>query len=121
MGVVYYANYLVYMEVGRVEYLRQHGHAMSDVDEKVRMPVVESAVKYVKPARLDDLLVVKTRVGELRRASFSFSYEITRAETEDLIATGLTRHACWDPKTGKMMPVPGWLRAVLTADHGRSS
>lgn len=119
MGIVYYANHLVYMEVGRVEYLRQHGHAMSDVDQKIRMPVVESTVKYVKPARLDDLLVVKTRAGELRRASFSFSYEIVRAETGELIATGLTRHACLDPKTGKMVSLPDWLRAVLAADTGR--
>jgi acyl-CoA thioester hydrolase len=118
MGIVYYANHLVYMEVGRVEYLRHHGHAMSDVDEKIRMPVVESTVKYLKPARLDDLLVVKTWVGELRRASFSFSYEITRAETGELIATGQTRHACWDPKTGKMIPVPNWLKAVLVVETG---
>ena len=119
MGIVYYSNYLVYMEVGRVEYLRQHGHAMSDVDGKIRMPVVESTVKYVKPARLDDLLVVRTSVGELRRASFSFAYEITRAETGELIATGLTRHACLDPETGKMVSIPDWLRPVLAAGTDR--
>jgi acyl-CoA thioester hydrolase len=116
MGVVYYANHLVYMEVGRVEYLRQRGHAMSDVNEKIHMPVVESSVKYVKPARLDDLLRVTTWVGELRRASFSFSYEIAHAETGELIATGQTRHACWDPETGKMIPLPDWLKAILGAD-----
>jgi acyl-CoA thioester hydrolase len=114
MGVVYYANHLVYMEVGRVEYLRQRGHAMSDVNEKIHMPVVEAMVKYVKPARLDDLLRVKTWVGELKRVSFTFSYEIAHADTGELIATGQTRHACWEPKTGKVIPVPDWLKAVLT-------
>jgi acyl-CoA thioester hydrolase len=119
MGVVYYANHLVYMEVGRVEYLRQRGHAMSEVNAKVHMPVVEAFVKYVKPARLDDRLRVRTRVRDLRRASFTFSYELAHAGTGELIATGETRHACWDPKTGKMIPVPDWLRAVLTEADGR--
>ena len=116
MGVVYYANYLVYMEVGRVEYLRQHGHAMSDVNEKIHLPVVECSVKYVKPARLDDLLTVRTWVEDLRRASFCFCYEIVHAETGEPIATGQTRHACWDPKTGKMTSLPDWLKAVMAAD-----
>ena len=118
MGVVYYANYLVFMEVGRVEYLRRRGHAMVDVNAKIHMPVVESSVKYVRPARLDDLLVVKTWVGELRRASFSFGYEITRAETGELIATGQTLHACWDPKTGKVVPLPDWLKAIMVVESG---
>ena len=116
MGVVYYANYLVYMEVGRVEYLRQHGHPMSEVDEKIHMPVVEASVKYVKPARLDDLLTVKTWVGELGRASFGFRYEIARGETGEIIATGQTRHACLDPKTGRLVPLPEWLRSVMSVD-----
>src|SRR6266699_2131057 len=64
MGVVYYGNYLTYFEVGRVEFLRQHGLPMSEVDRKVRLPVVEACVKYVKPARLDDLLEVRCWIGE---------------------------------------------------------
>ena len=59
MGVVYYSNYLTYFEVGRVEFLRQHGYPISDVDRKLHMPVVEASVRYVKPARLDDLLRVR--------------------------------------------------------------
>ncbi|HET9853636.1 MAG TPA: YbgC/FadM family acyl-CoA thioesterase, partial [Methylomirabilota bacterium] len=54
MSVVYYGNYLTYFEVGRVEFLRQHGFPMSAVDRKVHLPVVEATVRYVKPARLDD-------------------------------------------------------------------
>ena len=78
MGVVYYANYLTYFEVGRVEFLRQHGLPMSAVDRKVRMPVVEASVRYVKPARLDDLLRVRCWIGERKRASFVFRYEVRR-------------------------------------------
>lgn len=112
MRVVYYSHYLDYFEVGRVEYLRQHGHPISEVDAKLHMPVVEALVKYVKPARLDDLLEVKCWIGEKRRASFTFSYEV-RNESRELIASGYTRHACADPATGKLVPLPDWLEALV--------
>ena len=115
MKIVYYGNYLTYFEVGRVEFLRQHGHPMSEVNGKLHMPVVETYVKYVKPARLDDLLEVKCWISEKRRASFTFSYEI-RNEASQLVATGYTRHACADPATGKMVALPGWLGAMMDAE-----
>ena len=116
MGIVYYANYFVYMEVGRVEYLRQHGQPMAQVDRKIHMPVVDASCHYLKPARLDDLLRLTCRVSERKRASFTFAYEITHAETGELIATGETRHACWDPQTQKMIPIPDWLKAMMAED-----
>ena len=112
MRVVYYANYLTYFEVGRVEFLRQQGLPMSEVDEKVHLPVVEATVRYVRPARLDDLLDVRCWVSERRRASFRFEYEIRNA-AGDTIATGSTLHACWDPVTSKMIAVPAWLVAIM--------
>lgn len=118
MGVVYYANYLVYFEVGRVEFLRQNGFPMAEVDRKVHMPVVEASVRYVKAARLDDLLRVRCWIGERKRASFLFRYEIRHAETGDLIATGDTRHACWHPETQKMVAIPEWLGALLVPEPG---
>jgi acyl-CoA thioester hydrolase len=112
MSVVYYGNYLTYFEVGRVEYLREHGQPMSLVDKRIHMPVVEAHVRYHRPARLDDLLEVTSRVSERKRASFTFSYEI-RSEAGELIATGYTRHACLDPATSRMVPVPEWLRQIM--------
>ena len=112
MSVVYYGNYLTYFEVGRVEYLRQAGLPMSEVNERVHLPVVEAFVKFVKPARLDELLEVTSRVSERKRASFTFAYEI-RNEAKELVATGYTLHACWDPATSKMIPVPDWLREIM--------
>ena len=76
MKVVYYGNYLTYFEVGRVEFLRQQGLPMSEVDRRVHMPVVEATVRYVRPARLDDLLDVACWISERKRASFRFAYEI---------------------------------------------
>jgi acyl-CoA thioester hydrolase len=113
MGVVYYGNYLTYFEVGRVEFLRQHGLAMSEVDRKVRMPVVEASVRYLRPARLDDLLRVRCWIGERKRASFVFRYEIRQAEGDAVVATGETRHACWHPETQRPIPIPDWLEPLL--------
>lgn len=117
MGIVYYGNYLTYFEVGRVEYLRQTGHPMSEVDTRLHMPVVEAYVKYVKPARLDDLLEVRCWISEKRRASFTFSYEI-REEAREVIATGYTRHACADPATGRLIALPDWLGALMDVEAG---
>jgi acyl-CoA thioester hydrolase len=112
MKVVYYGNYLTYFEVGRVEFLRQQGLAMSEVDRRVHMPVVEATVRYVRPAHLDDLLDVRCWVSERKRASFRFGYEIVR-DAAETVATGSTLHACWDPATSRMIAVPEWLSAIM--------
>jgi acyl-CoA thioester hydrolase len=112
MSVVYYGNYLTYFEVARVEYLRERGLPMSVVDRRVHMPVVEACVHYAKPALLDDLLRVTSRVSERRRASFTFKYEIHNGAGE-LVASGHTRHACWDPATQKMIALPDWLKEIM--------
>lgn len=112
MKVVYYGNYLTYFEVARVEFLRQQGHAMSDVDQKVRMPVVEASVRYHQPALLDELLEARCWIAERKRASFRFGYELLN-ERGERVATGATLHACWDPTTSKMIAVPDWLAASM--------
>jgi acyl-CoA thioester hydrolase len=112
MRVVYYGNYLTYFEVGRVEFLRQQGLPISEVDQKVHLPVVEATVRYVRPARLDDLLDVRCWVSERRRASFRFGSDI-RNEAGEAVATGATLHACWDPATSRMIAVPDWLVAIM--------
>jgi len=112
MKVVYYANYLTYFEVGRVEYLRQQGLTIAEIDRRLHMPVVEARVRYVRPAQLDDLLEVRCWISERKRASFTFGYEIV-SEAGETIATGSTLHACTDPATGKMTGVPAWLQAIM--------
>ena len=109
MKVVYYGNYLTYFEVGRVEFLRQQGLTMSEVDQRVHIPVVEALVRYRKPARLDDLLEVRCWISERKRASFRFTYEILN-EVGQAVATGSTLHACQDPATNALVAVPSWLR-----------
>jgi acyl-CoA thioester hydrolase len=117
MKVVYYGNYLTYFEVGRVEYLRQGGHSIAEVDAKLHIPVVEATVRYVKPARLDDLLEVRCWISERKRASFTFAYEIVD-EAGETIATGSTLHACLDPATGKLTAVPSWMQQMMPVVDG---
>jgi acyl-CoA thioester hydrolase len=117
MRVVYYGNYLTYFEVGRVEYLRQVGMPISEVDRRVHMPVVEAQVRYVRPARLDDLLHIQCWISERKRASFRFAYQI-RNEAGETVATGHTLHACWDPDTSRMIAVPPWLAALMPVVAG---
>src|SRR5437879_13322024 len=100
MKVVYYGNYLTYFEVARVEFLRQQGHAISDVDKKVHMPVVEAVVRYHKPALLDDMLQARCWIAERKRASFSFGYELVRGSGER-VASGWPHHARWERATSK--------------------
>src|SRR2546427_2252792 len=111
MQIVYYGNYLTYFEVGRVEFLRAQGLPMSDVDRKVHLPVVEAVVRYVRPARLDDLLEVRCWGSERRRGSLPFSYQIV-GEGGATGATGSTPHARPDPATSKKIAPPPWPRGV---------
>jgi acyl-CoA thioester hydrolase len=113
MQVVYYGNYLTYFEVARVEFLRQHDRPISEVNTKLHMPVAEAHVKYLRPARLDDLLEVRCWISDKKRASFRFDYEV-RNEDQELLASGFTRHACLDPATGRMIAIPDWLQSVMT-------
>ena len=119
MKVVYYGNYLTYFEVARVEFLRQQGHAMSEVDQKVRMPVVEASVRYHKPAVLDELLEARCWIAERKRASFRFGYDLLNEQGER-VATGFTLHACWDPSSSKMIAVPDWLARIMPVHVGGS-
>lgn len=110
MGVVYHANYLAFFEVGRVEAMRQIGIEYARVIEQgLHLVVIEASMKYVMPARFDDLLLVETHVDEIGAARFAFDYRVTRAPEGDLIASGRTRHACLDAARMRPVRLPAWL------------
>jgi acyl-CoA thioester hydrolase len=111
-GVVYYAHYLVYFEVARVEALRRLGVPITEVEARgVLMPVVEARVKYIRPAQLDDLLDVSLSVAGIGPASFAFDYEVRREGL--LLATGWTRMATVERDSGRAMPLPAWVRELF--------
>lgn len=97
MGIVYYANYFVYFEIGRVEYLRAKGMSYKGLEERgLRIPVLKAGCEYKRPARYDDVLRVRARLVGINRVRLSFAYEIFRDEDGELLVTGSTEHAFVD-------------------------
>lgn len=97
MGVVYYANYLRWFELGRSELLRRAGIPYSDIERRgVHFPVAEATCRYFNSARYDDLVTIETRLTAVRRASLTFTYRITDDTGGTLLASGSTKHACVD-------------------------
>ena len=111
MGIVHHANYLLYFEAGRVEWLRRRGVTYAVWASKgVHLPVVEAQAHYVMPAKFDDVLDVETTLAELRTVSMKFAYRITCGGKR--IAEGSTRLGCIDANH-KLLRIPEDLRQVL--------
>jgi len=94
MGVVYYANYLIWMELGRAEYCRAAGIRYRDmeVDDGVLLAVVEAHCRYLSPARYDEEVAVKTWVAKANLRMVEFQYDIRDAQTGRRLASGETKH-----------------------------
>ena len=113
MGVVYYANFLVYFEMGRTEYLRSLGLPYSELEkEHVYFPVVEANCRFRAPAKYDDILIIQTWVSELKYATVEFSYRVIRESDNSLIAEGSTKLACLNASR-KPAPMPEKLKELL--------
>lgn len=106
MGVVYYANYLNWFEMGRTEFCRKYGMPYVDWEEEgVFMPVVEVGCRYKHPARYDDLIRVNTYLKEVKPYSLSFEFEVYRDSDDVLLAKGFTKHGFCD-RRGKLLKKP---------------
>ena len=124
MGIVYYANYLVWFEIGRVELLRSLGLAYSQLekDHQCILPVVEATCRYKSPALYDDQILIETRPSLLRRSVLKFAYRILRKGEDGgepkLLAEGETVHVVCDDQLNKK-PLPpehdAALRAMMSA------
>ncbi len=114
MGIVYYSNYFVYFEMGRIEFLRNFGIAYSEIEkEDIFLAVSEAHCKYKSPAMFDDLLIVKTYLSKIKLARIEFCYEIRRVNEKNLIAEGSTLLACLG-KNKKPIAIPDKIRDALT-------
>lgn len=112
MGVVYYANYLVYFERGRTEFLRSCGVPYRAMEERgVLLPVIEAACRYIRPARYDDELTILTRMPEAEGARIMMQCEVWR--DSEKLAEGYTWHAAVAPN-GKPCRLPPELLAILS-------
>jgi acyl-CoA thioester hydrolase len=107
MGVVYHANYFVWFEVGRVELMRALGfeYKLMEKEDDCHIVVVDAQCRFVKPARYDDVLRVRTRITEALNRMIRYSYELFRDADNELLATGETRHiVCGSNGKPKMLP-----------------
>jgi len=113
MGVVYYANYLVWFEVGRTEWLRQTGWSYREMEEDgVALPVIEAHCEYRQPLRYDDEVAIATKALLVTPVRIRFDYEVTRAIDGTLSARGHTVHAAIDA-AGKPRRLPSRVRELL--------
>lgn len=94
MGVAYYANYFVWMELGRVEYCRSNGLRYKDMEDNdgVLLAVVEARCRYSHPARYDEEVTIRTRVVEANSRMVRFGYEMSSSESGRKLAAGATGH-----------------------------
>jgi acyl-CoA thioester hydrolase len=119
MGIVYYANYLVWFELGRVELLRSLGFAYSrlEKDHGCILPVVSARCRYRSPARYDDEILIETRPAMLRGSVIKFAYQIFRKANQEekereLLAKGETVHVVCDDQLQRK-PLPAKYAAAL--------
>jgi acyl-CoA thioester hydrolase len=114
MGVVYYSNFLVWFEIGRVELLRQLGfdYKTMEIDDDCFIPVVEANCRYKSPARYDDELIVATHVAGIRGAVLKFCYRVVRVRDQQLLAEGETTHVVTDHTLTKRSLPEKYARAL---------
>lgn len=98
MGIVYHANYLVWMEVGRVEYCRANGIRYRDMEREdgILLAVVESSCRYLAPALYDEEVIVRTWIEAAHSRMLRFGYEMLDASSGRRLATGETKHVFCD-------------------------
>lgn len=106
MGVVYYGNYLTWFEVGRTDLLRQHGATYREIErDQVYLPVVEAQCRYLRPARYDDLIDIRTKASRPGKVRLRFDYSLSRAEDDTILAEGSTVHVATDA-SGRIQRLP---------------
>jgi acyl-CoA thioester hydrolase len=116
-GIVYYANYLRFLERGRTEFLRTLGHDQNVLmREGVAFAVRSVSAEFLKPAKLDDLLTVETAIASLGRAQVTFAQRVLRGH--ELLLDAKIRVACIDPVRGKPIPMPRTIHEQLSALPG---
>jgi acyl-CoA thioester hydrolase len=122
-GIVHNANYLVWFEIARVDYLEAFAGGYQRLrDDGLEATVVESHVRYLVPARFGDRIRIWTRCLDVRGARFRYEYALERVADGVQIADGWTSHACVDAKTMRPTRLPAWLvEAVATAESSSSA
>jgi acyl-CoA thioester hydrolase len=120
-GVAYHARYLHWFEMGRTELMRDAGfsYARLEAERNLLLTVVEAHLEFPKPARYDDVLVIESAVGELRRVRLRIDTRIRRQAGGELLCTGHVVLACVD-RQGKPCAIPDDVRERLGQAIGKT-
>ncbi|HEY2938660.1 MAG TPA: thioesterase family protein [Gaiellaceae bacterium] len=118
-AVAHHSVYLVWFEIARIEYLARFRGGYPELQaEGIEALTTESHVRYLAPARFDDVLTVHARCHEIRGARFRFDYLVERETDGERIADGWTRHACVDGQRYRPTRVPAWLAEAIASAEG---
>lgn len=113
MGVVYYANYLVWFEVARADLLRSFGWSYREMElAGISLPVIEAHCEYLRPARYDDEIEVRAEGRLLSPVRMEFQYQVVKIQDQTIAASGKTVHAALDT-SGKPCRLPERVREVF--------
>ena len=113
MGVVYHAEYLVWCEVGRTEFIRHLGLPYAKLEARGTMlAVADASLRFLSPARYDDMIRVETTLADVRSRAITFDYVIRNAETDTRLVTARTMLVAID-RAGRHTPIPPDVREML--------
>jgi acyl-CoA thioester hydrolase len=113
MGVVYHANYLVWCEIGRTDYIRALGRPYTELEQDgVALAVSEASMRCHAPARYDDRVCIETTLVDVKSRTVTFTYRIAHAETGARLVTAATTLVSLDPQ-GRVVAMPADVRAFL--------
>ena len=121
MGIAHNANYPIWFEVGRSEFCRSRGFSYKQMEDEggSLMVVAETYIRYKSPAFYEDVLTVRTKVGEMRSRSIAFVYQVYRSSDDTLIAEAETLHVVTD-RDRKVRTLPDIYRNLLVDDPDKS-
>ena len=113
MQIVHHANYVVWMEEGRSEFMRAGGADYAEVERGGHLFAVTSVqIRYLASAHYGERVTVRTWIEELRSRTLTFGYEIVNASNGTLLVTGQSEHVCID-RQGRVTRIPEAIRALL--------
>ncbi len=119
MGVAHNSAYLHWFEAGRTEWMRERGMSYRDVEKRgISLPVIEAVVRYLGPARYDDVLKIVTTLRESRSRRLVFGYRIMLEGA--CIAEGSTAHVFIEIASGRTVRLPAWLSSLLVRSPGET-
>ena len=113
MGIAHHSNYVVWLEIGRVDFLTVAGFPYRDVEKRgVLLVVTNLGVKYRRPAVFDEEVLITTRLGLLKSRLVRFEYALERVSDNALLAEAFTEHIATDLDK-RAIPIPQFLRELL--------